>query len=755
MSAISPSCLENAPAFREAGRPSGCQPVLQSVQARGTAHGLLLEVSIEQAYVNPGSVNIEAVYSFPLPPGAVLLGLEFELGGRRLQGRVAERPDAEARYEAALEAGDTAVLLERAADGLYTVNVGNLLARETAVVRLRYALLLSLRQGQVRITLPSVVAPRFGDPAAARLRLHQVPLQDVRASYAFGLSLRLHGPLARGEVSSPSHALAARHADGHFDISLAQGHAAVLDRDFVLLVDGLADSAVATLGRDGDGYVALASFCPAPRSASKELPLRLKILVDCSGSMNGDGIRGARQALHEILARLGPDDRFSYSRFGSRVAHHSHTLLPATARTVREASDWIAGTCADMGNTELREALLSTIALGQPVEADILLVTDASVWDTDPLVASATRSGHRIFAVGVGAAPAASLLQRLARDTGGACELVGANEETQAAVLRMFQRMRQAPARAVSVAWDGPGAWQTAAGSVVFSGETVHALAGFAEAPPASALLAWTDGEGRACEQALVFDGAAVDGDTLARVAAAQRLETLPAPERHALAMRHGLVGDTTSYFLVQERAGDQRPATMPMLRAVPQMLAAGSSGMGSVARAAVPRQPAVWRRESTAEQVQAMLRTGVEDYERPAFLRRGSEGDPFLYRGQLRVFLATHAAALRGGAGPATFAEVEDALPASVLAQLRALAELGIPVRELLLCFIAALHACFHRDSLALRLLKRIGGIGARRRQPGELERRVAAIAKGAFEARHGGIAAYDLPAFLRKQAD
>src|SRR5690606_38123567 len=119
--------------------------------------------------------------------------------------------------------------------------------------------------------------------------------------------------------------------------------------------------------------------------------------------------------------------------------------MSATPRAVLEGSNWIAQTSANMGNTEIREALLSTFALGQPVQADILLITDGDTWDTDPLVTSAAKSGQRIFAVGVGAAPAASLLQRLANGTGGACELVGANDDVHAAVVRMFKRMRQAP----------------------------------------------------------------------------------------------------------------------------------------------------------------------------------------------------------------------------------------------------------------------------------------------------------------------
>ena len=627
--------------------PAGVRPVLQSVHAVGTVHGLLFEMCVTQTYRNPGRANLEAVYSFPLPVDAVLLGMECTLGERTLHGRVLARRDAQEQYEAALDAGDTAVMLERAADGVYSANLGNLLANETAVVRLRYALLLSFHQGQVRITVPSVIAPRFGAPAAAALQPHQVPTHDLRAAYPWSLSLQLHGPLARGRISSPSHALAIRNVNGQVDVDLAQPDVAMLDRDFVLIASGLAGEAIATVSRDGAGYVALASFCPVPEAAEPDLPLHLKVLVDCSGSMNGDSIAGARAALHRVLAELTPADRFTYSRFGSTVAHHSVAFMAATPQAVRTANGWIAQTAADLGGTELHAALLSTYSLGAAEAADILLVTDGDVWDTDPLVAGAVKSGQRIFAVGVGAAPAASLLQRLARGTGGACELVGANDDVQAAVLRMFRRMRQAPVNQVTVAWGDAAAWQSPPDQVVFSDETVHAAAGFSDSVPASAVMAWRDSVGTTREQRMALDGAIADGDTLARVAAAHRLGGLPASERQALALRYALVTDSTSLLLVHARADDDRVATMPVLHVVPQMMVAGRAGMGHISGL---RQPAVFRRGDSSAVLDAMLRSGVEEYDIPSFLR-ASAGTGRAPQGVLRrLYAALLAWFLQGG---------------------------------------------------------------------------------------------------------
>ena len=130
------------------------QVVLDGVSAKGRVSGLFLELTVEQRYRNPSAKNIEAVYTFPLPWSAVLMSLEFDISGKTLAGVVVPRAEGEARYEGAIDKGDTAVLVERASDGLYTANVGNLMPGEKAVVRYRYAQLLRFDKGQVRLTSP-------------------------------------------------------------------------------------------------------------------------------------------------------------------------------------------------------------------------------------------------------------------------------------------------------------------------------------------------------------------------------------------------------------------------------------------------------------------------------------------------------------------------------------------------------------------------------------------------------------------------
>ena len=425
---------------------------LKGVRFEGTLRGTLFEASLEQRFANPFDRHVELVYTFPLPWAAVLLGVEVQIGDRRLSGAVVEKKQAEQGYEDAIGEGNTAILLEQNFDSSYTLNLGNLAPGETCVVRLRYAQVLQFEQHGLRLVVPTVIAPRYGGPVAdAGLRPHQMVEHDLMVVHPFELSLRVEGALARARIGSPSHPLSMRlEGEGETTamvVSLARS--GCLDRDLILVLDEVAQDSLALCAQDTQhpgGVSVLASFCP--RVPAAEHPLAVKILVDCSGSMQGDSIAAARRALQAIVAGLREGERFSLSRFGSTVEHRSRALWRTSPATRLAGQRWAAQLQADLGGTEMEKALDSTLALAGDAEAspgagegaapvDLLLITDGQIHAIDRTVAKARALGHRVFVVGIGSAPAEGVLRRLAEETGGACDFVAPGEAVEPAVLRM------------------------------------------------------------------------------------------------------------------------------------------------------------------------------------------------------------------------------------------------------------------------------------------------------------------------------
>lgn len=564
------------------------QPVsLQSVHVEGRIDGLLMHTRVRQNYRNDGVCSLETVYTFPLAHGATLLGLDVTLGEQRLSGQVIPKPQASARYEQAIDAGDMPVLVEQSAPGLYTANLGNLQPGDEAVIELQYAQLLRFEQGRVRLTVPTVVAPRYGDAhRQGGLAPHESTDADALTSYPLTLQIDLTGQLATGRVSCPSHMIQTQALADGLRVNLARS--GWLDRDVVLLVEGLEGSSFVTSAADGDETMVLASFCPTLPKREPE-PVMLKVLVDCSGSMAGDSITQARAALHEIGAQLDPGDHLSYTRFGTEVRHEIARLERCSDELIGTVfARAVSGTQADLGGTELELALRNTCAIPMPAAhdgpVDILLITDGEVWNIERTIELAQRSGHRIHAIGVGSAPADSLLRELAEQTGGSCELVTPNETIADAMLRTFRRLRDGRVIRISVDWPQTPLWQSALPGRLFNGETVHVFARMPHRPEAPPVLRWAvDGRTQENQPATIArDGTGV----VTRMGGARRLAECPPQDqqaREALALRYQLVSACTSLILVHERAEGEKAEGLPLLQQVAQMHAAGHGGAGSV----------------------------------------------------------------------------------------------------------------------------------------------------------------------------
>lgn len=631
----------------------GQSVALKSVHLDGRIEGLLLTMKVRQSYFNDSDETIEASYTFPAGWGANLLSFCVELNGKRMQAVALEKKKAEKKYEKAIEEGDTPVMLEKSPLGLYTANLGNLKVGECAVIEIEYAQLLRFESGRLRVTVPTVIGQRYGDQAEqGHIAPHQGVDVDPLVEYPFTACVDVLGSTANGEITCPSHPTIITSVEGGKRIELTTG--GMLDRDFILCIDELDGASFASAAADEEEYAVVASFCPKlPAQASK--PLALKILVDCSGSMQGESIEQAQEALHELSLRLSPEDAISYSKFGSTVEHTSNQLEKCTPKYLKNVlAKAIHDTGADMGGTELQKALTSTFKLSfaQAYEegCDLLLITDGDVWDIEEIVAQAKRSNHRIFAIGVGSAPAESLLRNLAEQTGGSCELVSPNESIADSVLRMTIRMRSARTSSLSINWPGEVVWQSSLPKQVFADETVHVFAKLKNKPESAPVMTWSVGGGNFKDSPSTIE--IQTGNTIPRLAAGVRLlGTNDEMEATQLALKYQLASKYTNLILVHIRSEDEKADGLPTLQKINQMQAAGWGGFGKADNSVVLRcasasfsgsmsfgheaasysameSPAVWRgnRTAAAARVDSLSAGGMDDYEIPDFLRKQSD---------------------------------------------------------------------------------------------------------------------------------
>ncbi len=310
---------------------------------------------------------------------------------------------------------------------------------------------------------------------------------------------------------------------------------------------------------------------------------------------------------------------------------------------------------------------------------DLLLITDGEVWAVEQVVDLAARSGHRLFVVAVGAAPAEGLARLLSEKTGGACEFVSPNEDIEGAIVRMFQRLRETPKRVTKVEWPVTPDWVAPVPAMVFSGDTLHLLAGFSTRPVGDLRVTIS---GAACGEMQLPCAVSEPADLaiLPRVAAARRLASLEDEEAGALAEQYQLVSRHTSFVVVQVRADGAKAETLPELKAVGQMLAAGWGATSVFERTfAVNPSFSVTPCMSPPEMVQRTIVRSSASFD-------VYELDPIAeMRAWMRRPATDHtppcspeeALASLGDSLPTTLAELEDAgFPADLLEQLAALVE-------------------------------------------------------------------------------
>lgn len=584
------------------GLPAPAPDPLAEMAITAVLDGFLASLAIDLSWCNTEEKPIEAVFTFPVPFGAVLLEVTAELAGKRLASVAMPRRAAANRYEDAVAGGDTAVLVEEAAPGLHTVNLGNLGPGETARIGFRYAQLLSWQRDTLVLRIPTTIAPRYGRPAMAAHAQPQHSLDLVRRAR---IEVLARGAAAGMNAGSPTHALDTARTEAGLRI-VPQGGALTLDRDLVIAFRAGAFQPMALRGGDGERRLLAACFQPRPpiaasnaaaSDASSAAPRGrvLKVLIDCSGSMQGDSIAQARRALAALLRALGPEDHVALLRFGSSVEQWTPGVVAATPATIAALQARIETLNADLGGTEMRAAMMAAFALGWPAGAaplaELLLITDGASWDMAAMVAAARASRHRVFTIGVGAAAGEALLRGLADATGGACEMVTPREGMEERVLRQLERMDE-PRWRWRIDWP-EGAhdnWPAQPGSA-FAGDSVQVAAWFDRVPEGALRFVLLDESGsevasQSLDLATIPEAATgANGiSDIARIAAHGAIAEAPGEDAVERALRYGLLTRETGLVMVAERADKQEG--LPELRQVAHMVAAGWHGMGSVMQA-------------------------------------------------------------------------------------------------------------------------------------------------------------------------
>jgi Ca-activated chloride channel family protein len=527
--------------------------------------GRVASVEVSEWFRNEGNRLAEGEYHYPLPGEAVFQGFSLFQGDAELRGEIMDADQARAIYEEIVRRRADPALIELAGQGLLRARVFPIQPGETRKVSLRY----------------TQVLERAGDA------LQLVYAGGIRGGAQIGAG-EARRPSAEGVESSfelivddcdmfldpfsPTHTLDVDRVGDRLTVSIDEeivGRLAV----FLPMSGDAVGMSIATHRPVGeDGYFML-TLSP-DRNAEAVEPRDVTVVVDVSGSMSGEKMEQARQAMHQLLETLSTEDRFRLMAFSNSVRVQSRDWSSARGRNLDEAREWVDDLVAD-GGTNIGAALTEAFRLESPRGRlpVVLFLTDGlpSVGEQSPdrlaKIAESEAGRARVFAFGVGYDVNTQLLDRLSEAGRGDTDYVQPGENVER-VLSLLAAKIQHPVLTDLHLWGGPidiSEVYPVHIPDVFAGEEL-VLFGRFEGDGQSQVTVRGERLGRELEFSteLTFPEATDANDFIPRLWASRKLGHLErqvwtegmseslAEEMRSLALRYGLPSQYTSY-LVQE----------------------------------------------------------------------------------------------------------------------------------------------------------------------------------------------------------
>lgn len=413
-----------------------------------TIENQVARTHIDQIFVNDSDFQLEGTYIFPLPADATISEFAMYVDGKRLEGKILDREEARRIYEDIVRRRRDPALLEYIGQNAFQARIFPITPHSEKRVEISYAQVLKIENGLVKYVYP-LSTERFSPQ----------PLENV------SINISLTSPQPLKAVYSPSHSVSvAREGDFRARVGYEDRNVKP-DRDFVLYYSVSPKEVDATLltykpDASGDGFFLLL-VTPRVQVQEQEVIAKDVILVlDTSGSMRGDKIVQAKNALQYVLDQLNPNDRFNIITFATAIVPFADSLQPASARA--EAKQFVERLEAS-GSTDINRALLEAL---NDVDAErptiLIFLTDGlpTVGETraENILANVKRqasSNVRLFAFGVGDDVNTLLLDGLSEAHRGASAYVRPGERIDETVSAFYAKVSTPVLTDLAVDWDG------------------------------------------------------------------------------------------------------------------------------------------------------------------------------------------------------------------------------------------------------------------------------------------------------------
>ncbi len=391
---------------------------------------------VDQVFRNENDATVEGTYVFPLPAGASVTRFTMWVDGQPVEGKVLTREQARQQYEDIVRRMRDPALLEYIDRGAVQASIFPIEPGGERRIQLEYTQVLTVDNGLVHYTYP-LNTEKFST----------APLDDVSVK----VDVRSDRPIRA--VYSPSHPIDVVR-DGAFHVTAGYEDGSVRpNRDFELFYSLSEDAIGFSLMtyRDpsadgGDGYFLLMASPAITVEPSDVIGRDVLLVLDQSGSMEGEKFRQVQAAAKYVLDHLNANDRFNIVAFSTGTRAFADGLRPPEDRL--EGERWVDSLSA-RGATDINRALLEAVAQADSERpAIVLFLTDGlpteGVTDRQTIIddiQEASPSNLHLFAFGVGYDVDTLLLDSLAQGHHGATTYVAPGQSIDEAVSSLYAKV--------------------------------------------------------------------------------------------------------------------------------------------------------------------------------------------------------------------------------------------------------------------------------------------------------------------------
>ncbi len=417
--------------------------------------GPVATVHVTQVFRNDTPGPVEGTYIFPLPPDATVSDFQMTVDGQVLEGKLLSKEEARRIYEEIVRRTRDPALLEYLDRGLFQASVFPIPPGDTRTIELTYRQVLAREGDLFRFTYP-LRLPQRGQPVetlALRVELRNQP--GLRTIY------------------SPSHKVSVQREGDDRAVIGFEASQVEPEQDFLLFFGTdeslLGVNLLSYKPGTEDGFFLLLAAPSIQVSTTQVVQRDLVMVLDVSGSMEGEKLLQAKQAARYVVEHLNPGDRFNLIAFSSGVRFWEGQLQPVDPESREAALAWVDSLDAG-GSTDINRALLEALAqLQVQTEADrdrpayVLFLTDGlptqGVTEVERIIdnalANAPERPVRLFTFGVGYDVNTDLLDTVSQELGGRSSYVLPDQRIDEAVSHFYSGISTPVLADVQVTFQG------------------------------------------------------------------------------------------------------------------------------------------------------------------------------------------------------------------------------------------------------------------------------------------------------------